>query len=99
MLQRTRQPDLLTKPHSSSSSPSSTLDDVARLLRDGCFVVVNYFCTFSGGGHYAPIVETDDSAVYLFDSSYGLFRLSNHEFEPFRHSTNGDIRRWLLAVR
>ena len=75
------------------------LDDVVRFLRDGCYVIVNYFCAYSGGGHYAPIVECDESAVYLFDSSYGLFRLSNYEFEPFWHNKNGDIRRWLLAVR
>ena len=77
----------------------STLDDIARLLSDGCCVIVNYFCAYSGGGHYASIVETDDSAVFLFDSSYGLFRLSNDEFGPFWHSNDGDVRRWLLAVR
>ena len=77
----------------------ASLDGPARLLRDGCYVIVNYFCAFSGGGHYAPIIESDESAVYLFDSSYGLFRLSNHEFEPYWHNKNGDVRRWLLAVR
>ena len=57
-------------------------------------MIVNYFCAFSGGGHYAPIIEADESAVYLFDSTYGLctFFDSTYGLCTFFDSTYGLFR-------
>lgn len=72
--------------------------DIERQLDGGSWVIVNYYYAFTGGGHYAVIIEHDDQAFYFLDSDLGLLRLKKDEFAPNWHSKDGSVRGWFLAV-
>ena len=78
---------------------NARLEDIYRHIDAGVYVIVNYCNPFSSNGHYSPVVEYDEKALYIFDCSWGLLRIETEQFEPNWHNKLGNIERWFLAVR
>jgi hypothetical protein len=81
------------------SEYNASLDDIRRHLDRGAYVIVNYLNAFSGNGHYAAIVNYDEMAFYLADSSLGALRLSNEHLLNHWHSGDRATLRWYLSVK
>jgi predicted double-glycine peptidase len=78
-----------------------TAADVKRHIDAGAYVIVNYFHTFSGNGHYAVITDYDDNAFYLADCSLGFLRLRDEYFLKYwyGHDPGSESKKWFLAVK
>ena len=77
----------------------SSLDDLRRHIDDGRHVLINYTPGNYSDGHYSIAVEYDEKAVYVWDCSYGLFRLGNESFEKCWHNGKKTTFRWFMAVK
>ena len=77
-----------------------TAAEVKRHIDNDAYVIVNYFHTFSGHGHYAVITDYDDNAFYLADCSLGFLRLRNEYFEKYWYGADpgSESKKWFLAV-
>jgi predicted double-glycine peptidase len=80
------------------SKSGASIGDIRRHLDQGHFVIVNYMHLYAGEGHYGVVTGYDDYALYLVDSSLGLIRLDNHDFEKAWHDSEASRERYLLAV-
>lgn len=75
------------------------IKDIEYHLNKKHFVIVNYIQAFSGEGHYAVVCESDESAIYLRDSSLGFVRIKKKDFVKFWYNHDKTIQGWLLAVK
>ena len=85
-----------------AAGAGNTLADLGGHLEAACLVIVNYIDAFDGAGHYAVVVEADEEALYLRDSSLGLLRVKRAHFPDWWRSESdetGGGEGWLLAVR
>ena len=73
--------------------------DLERNLDAGNYLIINYYNAFSDNGHYAAVIEHDQDAFYLRDSSFGLFRLSKANLEKNWYNSDKTIFGWYAAVK
>ena len=101
----TDQPDLVTAVQALEllevveEKYGANLDDIRRHVDAGYYVIVNYSAGFSDSGHFAVVIEYDENAFYLFDSSYGFLRLENNGLESRWYNSDKTIKKWLLAIK
>lgn len=76
----------------------ATREDLERALDRDCVCIVNYFNTFNRVGHFSLMIDHDDDAFYLIDSSLGFLRLRKKYFEQNWHNSDGSLSRWFVAV-
>lgn len=74
------------------------LSDIHKHLDQGHYVIVNYMHLYAAEGHYGVIVKCDDYALYMVDSSYGMIRLDNKDFEKAWHDTDSGRQQFMIAV-
>ena len=82
-----------------AAGADATTTTIEQHLDNDHLVIVNYRHAFNNSGHYGLIVDHDDLAFYLIDSSLGLLRLKKPDLETHWQNQDGSIRRWFLALR
>ena len=77
----------------------TTIADIERQIDSGAFVIVNYYLTSRGFGHFSVVVGYDDEALYFADSYVGHLRIEKEHFMPLWHDTEKTILRWFVALK
>lgn len=76
----------------------STLEDLENALDQRCVCIVNYFNAFNEVGHFALMVDHDEKAYFLIDSSLGFLRLKKKHFEKNWHNSDKTLHKWFTSI-
>ena len=78
---------------------NAEMADIERHIDSGGFVIVNYFLTSRGFGHFSVVISYDDEALYFADSYVGHLRIEKEHFYPLWHDTDKTILIWFVALK
>ena len=78
---------------------AGALTDIQRHIDSGSFVIVNYFLTSRGFGHFSVVIGYDDETLYLADSYVGHLRIEKKNFSQHWHDTDKTLMGWYVALK
>lgn len=76
----------------------STIEDLENAMDRRCVCIINYFNAFNKVGHFSLMLDYDEDAFYLIDSSLGFLRLKKDSFEKNWHNSDKTLHRWFVSI-
>lgn len=85
-----------------TSKENATIRELKKLLKEDCFIIINYLIEEENEGHYAVVKKITKEKIYLLDPYFG----ENHsiklkKFEKLWNSVkvNNNKNKWFIALK